>query len=207
MTRHQILRVTGVVALGALFVLIAASCGAGLGGSRGVPDSVTVELPDGSTVDAQLGAGVPSLADSSWEFYITGQATQSLPFVVISFGSQGNLERFDGNTIAREIFGDTILFDGHSHATAQAGLSYVAGTYGAETSDATGFAFEGRLTAYAAGITAATATASASGTFDSNDPDTMTGGFSFQSEVVIASIPNANMSESFSFIAHRATGD
>ncbi len=202
MTRASILRNLTVVGL--LFIPL--GCGT-QGGA--IPDLVTVELPDGTTTTATLGAGVASLSDSTWEFYITGQIdlspAQAVPFVVISFGPDGELTRFDGNTFSPEIFGETIYFDGNRHNTNQTGLSYTAATYGAETSDATGFTFEGRLTAFAAGLNAANATATASGTFDPNDPDTMTGEFSFSVRVTITSIPDANTDQAYTYIAYRVT--
>jgi len=188
------------VVLTGLFGAISVGCGTQ---ANRLPESVSVELPDGTSVNVTLGAGVASLANSSWRFFVTGDASQSNPFVEISFGPNGELERFDNNTIADEIFGATILFDGDRHSTEQQGLSYAAATYGAETSDATGFAFEGRMTLFAAGITAATATAQASGSFDPDDPDTMYGAFAFTSEVTIASIPEGNVDLAFGYVAHR----
>lgn len=177
--------------------------------NNAVPDSVSVQLPDGTSTDVVLGAGVPSLAGSTWEFFVTGTldqpAGQSIPFVVITFGANGELTQFDGNTIAPEIFGDTIYFDGENHSTNQQGLSYTAGTYGAETSDASGFTFVGKLTAFAAGFTAANATITATGTFDANDPDTMSGEFTFSVRATVDFIPNANMDEGYAFIAHRVS--
>jgi len=76
-------------------------------------------------------------------------------------------------------------------------------TYGAETSDGTGFTFEGRLTAFAAGLQAGYATATATGTFDPDDPNTMTGTFSYSTRVTLISMPEANVDEEFTFIAHR----
>jgi hypothetical protein len=182
---------------------------AGCGNRNAVPETVTVQLPDGTSTTATLGAGVPSLADSTWEFYVTGNlenpAAQSLPFLVITFGPEGELTRFDGNTFSPEIFGDTIYFDGENHATSQQGLSYTAGTYGAETADASGFSFVGRLTAFAAGFTAANATITATGTFDSEDPDTMTGELTFSVRATVDFIPNADMDAGYAFIAHRVT--
>ncbi len=195
-----------IVVLTMVGSLFTASAGCG-NRNNAVPDRVTIELPDGTTTTVTLGAGVPSLADSTWEFFVTGQlessSAQSLPFLVITFGPDGELTRFDGNTFSPEIFGDTIYFDGNNHNTNQQGLSYTAGTYGAETTDASGFSFVGRLTAFAAGFTAANATATATGTYDAHDPDTMTGEFTFSVRATVDFIPNANMDLGYSFIAHR----
>lgn len=182
---------------------------AGCGSRNALPESVTVGLPDGTSTIVTLGAGVPSLADSTWQFYVTGEleipAGQGLPFLVITFGPEGELTRFDGNPFSPEIFGDTLYFDGKNHSTSQQGLSYTAGTYGAETADATGFSFVGRLTAFAAGITAANATITATGTFDAENPDAMTGELFFSVRATVDFMASANMDEGFTFIARRVT--
>jgi hypothetical protein len=191
-------------------LVFAASLGPSLGGCgsaqrSGLPETVTIELPDGTTVEAGQGTGAPSLANSRWEFFQSSSSAQGLAFVTIIFGPEGNLESFQNNTIAQEIFGDTIVFDGQRHSTTQQGLSYAAATFGAETADATGFAFEGRLTAFAAGIQAANGTATATASYDPNDPDTVVGTFTFSTRVTIASIPDANIDDEFAFVGHRVT--
>lgn len=171
-----------------------------------LPQAVTVTLPDGTTTQATLGAGVASLSDSTWQFFATTGEAQGLPFLTITFNEDGALERFDDNTLAPEVFGSTILFDGATHATSVPSVTYSAATYGAETSDSTGFTFEGRLNAFAAGLRVAGATASASGMFDETDPDVMTGTFEYdvQMEVDIPGVPVQEGTQSFGFIAHRA---
>lgn len=194
----RMLHVGAVVVLALGFTLAMAGCGV-VGGA--LPDSLEVTLPDGTTQTVTQGAGVPSLANSTWVFFEGG----GLPFMTITFGPEGELTQFDNNTMAQEIFGDTIHFDGQTHSTNQRGLTYTAATYGAQTADASGFAFEGRMTAFAATFKAAEATASASGTFDIDNPDRMTGVFRFTSEVTLADIPSANMDEEFEFVAERVT--
>lgn len=177
---------------------------AGCFGSPTMPSTVLVELPDGTTVEADQGAGVASLVNTKWQFYRTAQAAQGISFLTLSFGPSGSLDSFENNTIAQEIFGSTLIFDGKKHATSQSGLSYAASTYGAETSDSTGFSFVAKLTAYAAGIEAGNATATATGTFDPDDADTMTGTFAFTTQVTLPiDIPGADQDDEFYFIAHR----
>ena len=188
---------------GTLVLAAQLGCAGGSGGS--LPETVTVELPDGTSVEVEQGAGAPSLANSTWEFFQTTSAGQSIPFVTITFGPEGNLERFENNTLASEIFGDTILFDGARHNTTQKGLTYVAATFGAETTDASGFTFEGRLSAFAGPIEAATATATASASYDADDPDTVVGTFSFSSRVTISSVPEGDIDLQFDIIGHRTT--
>ncbi len=48
--------------------------GCGLGGGNDLPPSVTVELPDGTTVEADKGDGVPSLKNSTWDFSRTASS-------------------------------------------------------------------------------------------------------------------------------------
>ncbi len=116
------------------------------------------------------------------------------------------MEAFENNTFGSEIFGTSIIFDGQLHATAQDGLSYAAATFGAETSDATGFTFVGELNAFAVIIgKVAEATATATGTFDADDPDVMTGSFSFEYDITVEfpGVPTDGDSSEFNFIAHR----
>ena len=132
---------------------------------------------------------------------------QGAPFVRLRFGSNGELAAFENSTFAQEIFGSALLFDGVRHNTTQPGLQYVAATYGAETSDSTGFTFEGRLTAFAAGLEAANATASALGEFDPDDPNLMRGLFEFSSRVTLLDYPEGNQDVQFSFLGRRVTGE
>lgn len=182
--------------------------GCGGGRATGLPESVTIQLPDGTETEATLGAGVLSLADTTWEFTQVwpGGALSGTPFVTITFGPEGELTSFENNTVASEIFGDTILFDGARHNTSQQGLSYAAGTFGAETSDGNGFAFVGELNAFAPILgKVAEATATASGVFDADDPDVMSGTFTFDGEVLVdlPGVPTDPFSDEFDYIAHR----
>lgn len=184
-----------------LCLIVSAGCGANRGT---LPSTILVELPDGTTAEVDQGAGAASLADTQWAFFRAAGAQQGMAFVTINFGPDGSLQSFENNTIASDIFGSTLLFDGVQHSTTQPGFSYVASTYGAETSDGTGFAFEGRLAAFAAGIQAGTATATATGTLDPDDPNTMTGTFAFSTEITLPiEIPGAEVDDEFPFIAHR----
>jgi len=188
--------------MGALLCIVVAGCG---GANNGLSRTRTVELPDGTSVQTTLGSGVISFADSTWEFLQTGPAGQNVPFMTIRFGPDGELEAFENNTLASDIFGSTILFDGSRHPTSIQGVTYAAATYGAETADSTGFAFEGQLTGFLGGLTAASATATASGTFDGQDIDTVRGTFSFTSRMTLVSIPGGDLDLEFNFIGRRVT--
>ena len=202
--RQKVLRVCYLSAFSAMAIAMITGCGS----RNSLPSTVTVELPDNSEAQVTLGAGVLSLANSTWEFFATSGSAQGLPFVTITFGPDGNLEAFEDSTIIpQEIFGPTILFDQQRHNTAQPGLTYEAGVGGAETSDASGFAFVGILNAYAPVLgKVATATATTSGTFDADDPDVMTGMFSYEIDVLVnfPGIP-ADTQDEFSYIAHRVS--
>ena len=177
---------------------------AGCGGSRStLPPAVVVELPDGTSVKVDQGAGAPSLKNSSWLFYRMTDNAQAAAFVTVVFDENGSLARFEDSTISTEVFGSTILFDGLRHNAVQSGLQYQAATYGAETADATAFAFEGRVTVYAAGLEAANATASAAAEFDANDPTIVRGTFVFSSRITLLSIPEGNQDDTFSFVGYR----
>ena len=189
-----------LVLAGCLFSMV--GCGSS---GNGLPETVTITLPDGTETEATLGSGVLVLADTSWQFFATSGSAQGLPFVTIRFDENGNLAAFEDNTIASSILGETVLFDGAKHNTSQPPLAYAAATYGASTSDATGFAFEGRFTGYASAFTVAVGEATASGTFDPDDPNTMTGSFSFSVDILVdfPGVPTEGLAEDFTFIAHR----
>lgn len=182
------------------FALIAL---AGCFSSSGLPSSVLVELPDGTTVEAVQGSGAPSLANSTWVF----SNEQGAAFVTIRFGPAGNLERFEDNTIAQEILGSTIIFDGQRQPTGLSGVEYAAATFGAETTDATGFSFESRLNVFAPLVgRVGSGQASATGELEPGDPNTMTGNFSFSFEVSLPfplPIPEEDLSGDIRFIARR----
>lgn len=192
----------GLLVLPALSCLVLSGCGA----KSAAPSSVDVTLPDGTTVTATMGSGVISLADSVWAFCRDANSTSCLnPFMTVRFSSTGSLDAFEDNTIASAIFGDTILFDGLRHNTAQPSLQYSAATFGAEASDSSGFTFQARLSAFAAGFEAATATATATAEFDADDPDVVRGTFSFTSQVLLFPelFPQGNMDDEFPFIGQR----
>lgn len=176
----------------------------GCGSNPTLPSVVILELPDGTTVTADAGTGVPSLANSSWAFIRTSGPAQGQSLVTVTFGADGALETFDNNTFAPDILGSTVIFDGSRQPTSMDGLEYEATTFGAATVDGSGFAFDGRFSAFFAGLNVGGGEASAVGTFDAVDPDTITGTFSFSMQLTIPiPIPGANQTDSFSFIAHR----
>ena len=196
----HISRPGSIIALSCFAALVAVGCGAG----SVTPSTATLNLPDGTSVEVSQGAGAASLANSAWQCIRTTAAGQSLAFVTLRFGADGALENFEDSMVAQEIFGTTITFDGARHATAQKGITYSASTYGAETSDGTGFSFEGRLTAYAGGIQVGYATAIATATLLPDDPNTMAGTFSYSTRVTVpVEIPGAETDEEFAFIANR----
>lgn len=207
MTSHRIVRLSVILCLSLVCAGLMPGCGGGA--ADAIPETTIVELPDGTTQEVSLGAGVASLANTTWRFNrVVGDGF--VPFATVSFGPQGNLTSFENNTLAPEIFGDTLLFDGKEHATSQQGLTYVAGTFGAETNDATGFAFEAVLAAFF-GIAGqvATGNANASGTFDADNPDRMTGTISINTEVTLPlgitfpGAEDANVDEEFAFFGVR----
>lgn len=197
--RDRTNRWIGIV--GACVVIGATTMGCGLGAPV-LPATLTVDLPDGEQFVAEIGSGPRSLANSQWAFF-RGQSASGQQFVRLVFDEDGGIESFEDNTIAPEIFGSRIILDGQRHNTTQQGLTYVAGVYGAETAGGDGIAFEVRLRGFAAGIDAATGRASASATFVDEDRSTMTGTFSFTTEVTITEIEGANQSDEFEFFAQR----
>jgi len=194
------------IMLAATLALALTACG---GGNNGLPASVTVELPDGTAVVSTLGSGVISFADSRWQFFRNSAIGQGAPFATIVFGPNGELAAIEDNTIAVEVLGTSLFFDGAKHPTSQAGLTYAAATFGAETADSQGFAFEGQITAFATLVgEVASGTMTASGEFDGGDINTVTGTFEFS--FVLSSLassfvtlPEGGTSDSFAFIGRR----
>ena len=172
----------------------------GCGGSS-LPDQVTVEFPDGSTAVATVGSGPASLANSEWAVYRANAAGRGAQFVRLVFDDDGGIEEFADNSISPEIFGDTIYLDGEVHATAQQGLTYSAGVYGAESADGQEIAFEVRLKGFFGGLTAATGEASANAIRMGDD--TLEGTFHYKTEVTLIDMPEANAEETFDFVAER----
>lgn len=191
---------TLALSLGLMMILVVTGCGS----NGALPSTVVIELPDGTTVEVDQGSGIPSLANSSWEFIRTSGTAQGLPFVTVVFGADGELLAFENNTFSQDILGDAIIFDGSRQPTSIDGLEYAATTFGAATVDGSGFAFEGRFSAFFAGISVGAGEASAVGTFDADDPDTITGTFSFLMVITVPiEIPGANQDDSFPFVARR----
>ena len=205
--QRNVLRIGSLVVLPALAGLLVPGCGGG-----GLPSSQTVTLPDGTTQTVTMGSGVISLADTEWDFFYVSGNAQGRAFVRISFDENGSLAAFDNNEIAAEVFGATILFDGARHNTTQPSVQYAATTYGAETSDSTGFAFKGVLKAYAAGIMVAEATATATAEFDPDDPNVVYGEFEFSAEVssLVSSVANVSaedLNQEFSFMGRKVIAE
>ncbi len=84
---HRIFRVVVVCVVSLAFFSVN-GCGPS---NNGLPSEVTVQLPDGTQSTVTLGSGVISLADSTWEFFTTSINSQGVPFVVVSFGPNGEL--------------------------------------------------------------------------------------------------------------------
>ncbi|RJP36108.1 MAG: hypothetical protein C4547_08060 [Phycisphaerales bacterium] len=171
--------------------------GCGLGGS-GLPSGVSVRLPDDSTSQAALGVGPASLADTAWEFF---RAADNRLITRVRFNENGGVaELYDNAAVASQIFGSQILADGKSHALQADGLTYTAGSYGAENSS--GFSFELRAVARFNGIEVGTGTAYAFGT---HDGQRMEGTFGFKTTLTSLAqtvLPKeANTSDEFEFYA------
>ena len=199
----ELKRFRGLFVLSTIACFVLAGCGAG-----GLPATNTVTLPDGTTQNVTLGSGVISLANTEWQFFRTASNAAGAAFVKVQFGAEGNLEAFADNTIASYLFGSTVLFDGQKHDTSQASISYAAATYGAETSDATGFAFVTEMVAYAGPLSVATMTATATAEYDPDDPNVVYGEFEYTAELSslaesFVDIPAESLSDSFTFMGQK----
>lgn len=168
-----------------------------------LPQTMTVELPDGTTVEVEQGSGAVILADSAWEF-VDDQGTA---FVTVRFGPNGELASFENYMLAEDFLGSDIVFDGTRVPAAMTGLEYAAATFGAATTTGNGFAFEGVLNVFAPPLgRVATGEASATGMLGETDPDQMTGTFTFDFNVLVPielPIPPEQLSGEFPFTARR----
>jgi hypothetical protein len=171
------------------------------GNNANLPQALEVTLPSGIVTNAQVGTGPASLANSEWRVYRVANNAQGTPFLTLIFNEDGGISEFADNSIAPQIFGDTIILDGQRHPTTQEGLTYAAAVYGTESDDGSEIAFEVRLRGYAASLVAATGEASAQAT--RIDEDTMEGTFYYKTEVTIVDIPGANQEETLNFRAER----
>jgi hypothetical protein len=171
------------------------------GNNANLPQSLEVTLPSGIEMNAQAGTGPASLANTEWRVYRVVNDAQGTPFLTLIFNEEGSISEFADNTIAPQIFGDTIILDGERHPTAQEGLTYAAAAYGTESDDGSEIAFKVRLRGFAAGLLAATGEASAQAT--RIDEDTMEGTFYYKTEVTIVDIPGANQEETLDFRAEQ----
>ncbi len=182
--------------------------GCGFGGTS-MPDEIEITLPNGETLAATIGTGVPSLANSEWVVYrVSENGNRGGAVLTMVFNDEGGLDGFSNSTIASSVFGSEIVLDGQKHSTTQPNLDYAGSTYGAE--NASGLAFEARIKAYYSGILAAKATAVATAAFVEDDPDTMIGYFEFSSHATILQDTElgqqAEQEDNFDFIADRVTG-
>lgn len=197
---NHLIRVMPSMCVAGVGLMLLSACGAGI---TALPETVSVTLPDNTVVEVTEGSGAPSLANSKWQFIRTAGNAQGAVFAVIRFGPNGELEAFENNTLASNIFGEEIIFDSSRRETKQFGLSYAAATYGAETNDSSGFTFEGRFTAFAGGLVAGEATASATAEYDGDDKSVVVGKFSFSSQVTLIEMPEAEVEDEFNFMGIR----
>jgi hypothetical protein len=180
-----------------LLVPVLTSCG----NNASLPQSVELTLPSGIVLEARFGSGPASLANTEWRVYRVAPNAQDTPFLTLIFNEEGGISEITDNSIAPQIFGDTILLDGQRHPTTQEGLTYAAAVYGTESDDGSEIAFDLRLRGYVAGVLAATGEASAQAM--RIDEDAMEGTFHYKTEVTIVDIPGANQEETLNFRAQR----
>lgn len=172
-----------------------------LGGCGGtaVPRSTQLTLPDDTVIDAQIGSGAPSLANTEWLLFRT---SDDLFMMRIEFDENGALIQLTDNRIVGEdVFGDAIIMDGRSYPTNIDGLSYFAATYGVENES--GFSFQVRAQATMAGLTVGTGDAFAVGRVE--EDGIMRGRFGFRTNatgIAASVLPDAispNTREEFDF--------
>ncbi|HNQ21810.1 MAG TPA: hypothetical protein PKK06_01825 [Phycisphaerae bacterium] len=176
----------------------------GCGSGGGFAKTASLELLDGTIIEAPMSGGAPSLANSEWMFYRrNADGTPGAPLVRVPFGPDGNLISFEDNTLAVDVFGETIILDGERHDTSTDGVSYAAATYGAE--GASGLGFQVQVFAYYSSFQVAEGEASLIAEYV--DADTLVGTFYFRTEVSDLAAnyvgTGANQEDEFEVIALR----
>lgn len=188
------------IAVSALsLVALIALTGCGFG-----PQTFAFELPDGTILIVPSRSGPESLANSAWALI---DAATGTTIVTIRFGPAGNIERFENNTIAQDVLGSTLIFDGRRHDTSIPLVEYEAVAFGAPIS-ATGFVFHAEMTALAPLVgEVASGVADVSGEVDP-ETDIMMGTLSFEFELSslasrFVDVPEESLTGEFVFTATR----
>jgi hypothetical protein len=129
-------RISSSTAIVALAILLAGITGCPLVAvpdTAGFSESELVALGPDTVVETPLGAGAPSLANSTWAVHRTED--DSLLFR-LEFGPDGELQRvFDSFVLAQPWLGSEVMADTQAHATVYPGGSYIFGAYAAEQDD------------------------------------------------------------------------
>jgi hypothetical protein len=172
-------------------------------GDPGVPESMMLQLPDGSTVEADLGSGAATLANSTWQFVNATDTGSETLALTLSFGDDGELLGVADSPLLQPLFGDAIQLDGKRHATRQAGVQNAAGAYTTESEDGEEVAIGGLAIAYVAGIEGGKANVLAFATFDEGGTDILRGHVAFSTRVTLLEIEGADVNESLNFIGFR----
>ena len=104
--------------------------------TTGFAETEFVPVAADTTVEAPLGAGAQSLADSTWAIHKAED--DSLLFRIV-FGPEGQVERlFDSFVLAQPWLGSEVIADAQARPTVFAGGSYLFGAYTAELGDNVG---------------------------------------------------------------------
>ena len=168
--RRVLVRVIRPIELAAFAIIVTGLVGCP---SAAPPSSIRfseteiVPIAGGTGLEAALGAGAPSLADSTWSIHKASDDTLLFRMV---FGSDGEVERlFDSFVFASEWLGSDVITDAKSHPTAFAGGTYLCGAYAAEDGENVGVL--GILHGVFLGAHLGTATLSFSGAIDGDRID------------------------------------
>lgn len=164
---RRISRTTVTVGLTIAVAGLAGCPFAGLPDSTALSDTEPVPVAEGRTVEAALGAGAPSLANSTWAIH---KASDDTLVFRIALGPEGQVERlFDSFVLGNPWLGTEIIPDGQPHPTAFEGGSYISGAYAAEEDGRAGIL--GVIHGLLLGVHVGTATLSFSGAVDGDRID------------------------------------
>ena len=120
-------RAIKLVGLALAGVCVAGCPSAGLPGSAAFSETESVTVGDGVSVEVALGAGAPSLADSTWAIR---KATDDSLLFRMTFGSNGEVERlFDSFVLAKAWLGSALIPSPQAHSTDFPRGTYAPGPY------------------------------------------------------------------------------
>jgi hypothetical protein len=133
--------------VGPLAAMIACACVTGCGGGgESLPGSLVVPMPAGQSLEAGLGTGPPSLANTKWDIHDAAKPNDPA-IASVEFGASGQIVKFNlSGDVSSNVSGapQSMVIDEKSH-TFFPPVTYVAGSYGGQAGEDVGASVFARL--------------------------------------------------------------